>query len=108
MSLDLKAPLAGYFEATNAHHPDEVAALFSADGLVHDQGQDYRGCDAIRNWADDTHRRFMLRLSPSDVLEEGGVTMVRTQVAGAFLGSPIHQWYRFKTSENAIDELVIG
>ena len=108
MSLELKAPLAGYFEATNAHHPDEVAALFSATGLVHDQGEDYRGPDAIRNWADDTLRKFALRLSPSDVLEEGEVTMVRTQVAGAFLGSPIHRWYRFKTSQNAIEELVIG
>ncbi|HJP67735.1 MAG TPA: nuclear transport factor 2 family protein [Sphingomicrobium sp.] len=108
MSLELKTLLAGYFEATNAHHPDEVAALFSANGLVHDQGQDYRGSDAIRNWAEDIHRKFALRLSPADVLEEGEITMVRTQVAGAFLGSPIHQWYRFKTSENAIEELVIG
>ena len=108
MSLELKPRLSRYFEATNAHRAQEVAALFSAEGLVHDQGLDHRGNEAIRDWADDTFRKFALRVIPSDVRQEDGVTLVRTQVAGAFIGSPINLLYRFKTSEDAIEELVIG
>lgn len=107
MSLELKPRLSQYFDAINAHRPDDVAALFTAHGLVHAQGQDHRGNAAIRDWADDTFKRFALRVIPSDVREETGVTLVRAQVAGAFIGSPIHQLYRFKASEDAIEELEI-
>lgn len=77
MSLELKPRLSQYFEATNAHR------------------------------ADDTFRKFALHVIHSDVRQEDDVTLVRTQVAGAFIGSPIRQLYRFKTSENAIEELLI-
>jgi len=108
MSLELQTRLSQYFDAINAHRPDDVAALFSPHGLVHAQGQDHCGNDAIRDWADDTFRRFALRVIPSDVRQEAGVTLVRAQVAGAFIGSPIHQLYRFKTSKDAIEELIIA
>lgn len=108
MSVELKPPVSRYFEATNSHRADAVAALFSNEGLVHDEGTDHRGCGAIRDWAESTYRRYDVRVSPTDAREDGNATVVRTRVAGSFVGSPLMLSFRFVTSDDLIDELVVG
>lgn len=108
MLLDLKPLLSAYFEATNAHDADAVAALFSEDAIVHDEKVDHHGRNAIRDWAESTYRRYDVRLMPGNFIEEEGVTTVPTRVAGSFLGSPINLAFRFVTDGDRIRELRIG
>jgi uncharacterized protein (TIGR02246 family) len=108
MLLELNAPILTYFEATNAHQADAVAALFASDALVHDEAADHRGRDAIRDWAEGTYRKYEVALKPLDARRDGEATVVRTQVAGTFPGSPIELVFRFVIEGELIRELRVG
>jgi uncharacterized protein (TIGR02246 family) len=108
MLLDLDAPILTYFEATNAHQADAVAALFASDALVHDEGADHRGREAIRDWAEGTYRKYGVALTPLDVRGDGEATVVTAEVTGTFPGSPIRLPLRFVTEGQLISEVRIG
>lgn len=108
MPIELKPPLSTYYEASNAHDADKVAALFGETALVHDENADHRGRAAIRNWAQGTHEKYGVTLTPREARLEAGVTFVTTGVAGTFPGSPIELQFRFVTDGDRIEELRIG
>jgi ketosteroid isomerase-like protein len=108
MDPDLKPPLSSYFDASNAHDADAVAALFGETALVHDEAADYRGHRAIRDWAQGTYDKYASRLTPVAAHSEAGATVVTTGVAGMFPGSPIELQFRFVTDGDRIQELRIG
>jgi ketosteroid isomerase-like protein len=108
MLLDLDAPILTYFEATNAHQAEAVAALFTADGLVHDEALDHRGRQAIRDWAEGTYRKYGVALIPLGARGDGDATVVTSEVSGTFPGSPIQLPFRFVTDGDRISELRIG
>jgi len=108
MPLDLNAPILTYFEATNAHQADAVAALFTSDGLIHDEGGDHRGREAIRDWAEGTYRKYGVAVTPLGAQSDGDATVVTAEVSGTFPGSPIQLPFRFVTDGGAISDLRIG
>ena len=108
MAPDLTPPLSTYFEAANAHDADAVAALFGETALVHDDNADHRGRAAIRHWAQGTYDQYDVRLSPEIATTDGEAIVVRTRVAGSFIGSPIELKFRFVTDGDRIEELKIG
>lgn len=108
MLLDLDAPILTYFEATNAHQADTVAALFASDGLVHDEGADHRGREAIREWAEGTYRKYGVALTPLGARNDSDATVVTAEVSGTFPGSPIQLPFRFVTDGQRIRKLRIG
>src|SRR6266436_858269 len=50
MTLDAPEPIAAYLAAEEAKDADALSRCFTEDGTVHDEGRDYRGRDAIRQW----------------------------------------------------------
>jgi ketosteroid isomerase-like protein len=108
MPVELKPPLSTYYEASNAHNADEVAALFGETALVHDENSDHRGRAAIRNWAQGTYDRYNVALTPREARREAGVTFITTGVTGTFPGSPIELKFRFTLDGDRIVELRIG
>jgi hypothetical protein len=108
MPIELKPPLSTYFEASNAHDADRVAALFGETGLVHDESADHRGRAAIRDWARTTYDKYNVVVSPREARREEGVVHVITGVAGTFPGSPIELTFRFTLDGDRIEELRIG
>jgi ketosteroid isomerase-like protein len=108
MTIDLKPPLSSYFDASNAHDADAVAALFADDALVHDETADHLGRAAIRDWAQGTYDQYDVRLSPRETSPDGDATLVTTGVAGTFPGSPIELQFRFLIVGERIRELRIG
>ena len=108
MTLKLPEPLSDYFAAANAHDPDRVAACFAADAVVHDEGIDIRGRDAIRAWAEKTSLKYHHRTDPSAVEEVADRTVVTARVAGDFPGSPIGLRYRFRLAGAQIAGLEIA
>ena len=108
MPISLQPPVSTYFEASNAHDPDAVAALFTDDARVHDERQDHRGREAIRGWAEETFRQYQMLQTPRAAREDGGATVVTTEVSGTFPGSPIELDFRFVLEGERIRELRIG
>src|SRR4051812_7547079 len=101
---ELQPPLSRYFEASNAHDADAVASLFADDALVHDENADHRGRVAIREWAQGTYDKYDIRLRPEHANHDGNATVVRTQVAGSFVFSPIELQFSFVTDGEQIRE----
>ncbi len=50
MTLDAPEPIAAYLAAEEAKDADALSCCFTEDGTVRDEGRDYRGRDAIRQW----------------------------------------------------------
>ena len=108
MPIDLKPPISTYFEARNAHDAARTAALFTEDGRVHDERNDYRGREPIEAWAEQTSRQYRMTQTPLSAREEDGATVVTAEVAGTFPGSPIELTFRFVVEGERIRELKIG
>ncbi len=96
MALSLPSAVESYFAAANTTDADAVAACFTADALVHDEGHDIRGRDAIRAWAADARAKYSFRAEPSAIETQAGGPVVTAHVAGDFPGSPVDLRYRFK------------
>jgi len=108
MQPKLPAILDRYFAAQNALDAEAMAACFAPDGKVHDEGQDYVGRDAIREWKRRTITKYGISIEPLEVSDAAGSTTVIARVAGNFPGSPTNLSYRLGFSaDGLIDTLEI-
>jgi len=108
MSLNLPEPLSEFFAASNAHNSDALTACFDTDATVHDEGKDMHGRDAIHAWNEENVQKYQVTLDPIDLKNVDDRTIVTTQVAGTFDGSPIELEFRFKVANAKIEALDIG
>ena len=107
MSLDLPTPVSNYFKAVNVQDVDAMLSAFSDEASVHDEGQEMNGRAAIREWVDDTTRKYRVTLTPTGVRQTDERTTVTARVAGTFPGSPIELRYRFTITGEKIGRLEI-
>jgi ketosteroid isomerase-like protein len=108
MLPDLAPPLTTYFEASNAYDADALVAAFADNASVHDEGQTMVGPAAIRDWAEDSFRKYRARLTPKQISRQGDAVIVAVAVAGSFPGSPIELAFRFRIAGVKIAALEIG
>ena len=104
----LPDPIACYFRAQNAGDVDGMLAAIAPQARVRDEGQDHTGSAAIRAWIDDTTRKYRPTLTPLDVEQMDGRTVVKVRVSGTFPGSPIELPFHFKLDDGMIATLEIG
>ncbi len=108
MTIELPAPIAGFFQAHNSGKTDNFLDFFTADAVVIDEAHEYRG-DAIKAWLDGAIANFhplhgeVIRLEQS-----GGQTVATAQVSGTFPGSPVQLRYRFTLQGGKIAALSIA
>jgi uncharacterized protein (TIGR02246 family) len=107
MSVELPEPMAAYFAAANERDPDRVAACFTQDARVHDEGQDYLGRDSIRAWAEQSGRKYSFTADVRSVERAQEKTVVVAHLTGDFPGSPFDLRYVFGLSEGHISRLEI-
>ncbi len=107
MSTRLPEPLAAYFNAKNRHDIDAMLAPFAEDATVKDEGQERQGRDAIREWMEETTRKYGVTVEVGDVAEAGGKTVVIGLVSGNFPGSPARLRYAFTLEHGTIRHLEI-
>ena len=107
MAFDIPEPIAAYLAAEDAKDADALSGCFSEDGVVHDEGHDHRGHDAIRDWkqAVDVQYKFVLRVI--GVEAEGDDVILRAFVTCDFPGSRVELNQIFKLSNNKIASLEI-
>ena len=107
MSLDLPTPVSNYFKAVNAQDVAAVLSAFADEASVRDEGQDMIGRAAIREWIDDTTRKYGVTLTPTGVRQTDERTTVTARAAGTFPGSPVELRYHFTITGDKIARLEI-
>lgn len=107
-TTQLPQPVAAYVEGSNSQDIDAVAACFSENAVVQDEGQNRQGTIAIRAWAEEASRKYRPTVDVHDVAEVEGRTIVTGRVSGDFPGSPIELRYVFGLSGGKIDRLEIS
>jgi len=107
MTIPMPAPVADYFLHANAHDADAVAACFSQDAEVRDEGHAYRGPDAIRAWKRATSARYGATAHPVSCEVTPPGCIVQAEVTGNFPGSPVRIVFDFSLDGPVITALAI-
>src|SRR5258706_6617316 len=66
MLSKLPAPVLTYLAAEKAKNSEMLSFCFADDALVHDEGKDYRGLDAIKDWKRKAEAKYRDVLGPLD------------------------------------------
>ena len=107
MSTKLPQPLAAYFAGVNIHDIDAMLAPFTEAAIVKDEGQERRGLAAIREWIEETTRKYRVTIVVTNVAETAGNTTVTGRVSGNFPGSPVDVRFFFELEGDQIASLEI-
>lgn len=108
MTLNLPDGIARYFAADRLADAGAVAACFTPDAVVIDEGNSYSGRDAIRQWMANASTQYSYSVEPFALAEEGGRTIVACHLVGNFPGSPVDLRYRFVIEGDRIAALEIA
>lgn len=107
MTLCVPKPVADYLAAEQAKDARRLSLCFIVNGLVHDEGQDYRGRDAIRQWKEAVDGKYRYTMQPFSAQTHGNEATVRARLTGDFPGSPVELNHCFKLSNDKIASLEI-
>ena len=107
MAIDVPEPVAAYLVAEEAKDADALSLCFTEEGTVHDEGRDYRGRDAIRQWKQAAEEKYRYVLQLVNTQTHGDMVTVRARLTGEFPGSPVELDHIFKLSNNKIASLEI-
>ena len=108
MSIKLPKAIALYVQAENSGNAALLDECFAAEATVRDEGHTYRGLAAIREWKAETKRKYNHRVTPLEVIERDGVTLLKARLDGDFPGSPVTLQFRFTLEGQKIVSLEIG
>lgn len=113
MSKERQLPqaIAAFIEATNAHHSEELLATLTADAVITDEGQVYKGIAAIKEWSDEKYIGAKVTLDVVDLVDSNDKTIVTVRVDGNFdksgLPNPFLMDFHFTVDSNKIAALTI-
>ena len=63
MSIELPAPIAGYFAAENSDDAEALTACFSPDAVVRDEGRRIQGIAAIKTWKREGKAKYQHKIT---------------------------------------------
>jgi ketosteroid isomerase-like protein len=107
MQHKLPAPVGAYFAAEKAKDADRLARCFADDAVVHDEGRDHRGVEAIRTWKRQADAKYQYVLEPLDASVSGQTVKLRARLTGNFPGSPVELDHTFTLAGDKITSLEI-
>ena len=107
MSIALPGPVAAYFAAEKAEDADALARCFAEHGVVRDEGGEFTGVTAIREWNAAARLKYHHTVEPLSALEKDGQTIVIGRVSGDFPNSPLSLEHAFVLEGDKIATLVI-
>jgi len=108
MSKQLPEPVAAYFAGNKNYDVSAMLAPFAESAVVKDEGQERRGLAAIREWIEETNKKYAVKVDVSDVTGTAENTTVRGLVSGTFPGSPVELRYAFTLDGEKIARLEIS
>jgi hypothetical protein len=107
MTFTVPEPVNSYLAAEAAKNADAISRCFAQDGAVRDEGREYRGRDAIRQWKATADAKYQYVLEMVNVRTLGDLVTVRARLTGEFPGSPVELDHIFKLSNDKIVSLEI-
>lgn len=107
MTVKLPKGIEAYFVADRDRGADAVAACFTEDAVVKDEGKTHVGLAAIRTWKAGSTQKYSYTVDPFFIATENGKTQVTGHVVGDFPGSPVDLRYFFVLADDKIAELEI-
>jgi hypothetical protein len=108
MSLQLPVSIERYIQIANSGTPEAVPECFADDAIVRDEGQTYEGVAAIKNWMAATKKKYRHTITPLELAEHGGQSVLKARLTGSFPGSPITVNFNFALAGDKIRALAIG
>src|ERR1700750_2532527 len=108
MSLQLPAPVERYIQIANFNTPEAVPECFASVAIVRDEGETYEGVAAIGNWMAATKKKYGHTITPLELAERDGESVLKVRLAGSFPGSPITVNFSFVLADGKIRSLAIG
>lgn len=100
--------LTRFVAAMNAHDSGAVAACFTPDAVVEDEGHTYRGTEAIQGWIKGAFEKYRLQMEVMDLANEDDGMLLSGQVSGTFPGSPALLKYRIVMAGDLMGALSIS
>src|SRR5258708_17915918 len=100
MTLDATEPIAAYLAAEEAKDADALSRCFTEDGTVRDEGRDYRGRDAIRQWKQAADEKYRYVLQMVNAQTHGNEETVRARLNGEFPSSIVGLEHTCQLSSN--------
>jgi phosphoribosylamine-glycine ligase len=107
VTLDLPKPIAAYFTA-DKEGAEAVAQCFTANAVVKDEGQTYRGRVAIKQWKADASATYQYMSEPLACEQKNGTIIVTSRLTGNFPGSPVSLRFCFGLEGDKIASLEIA
>jgi hypothetical protein len=108
MTSDLPEIIEDFFASENADNAERLAACFTPQATVRDEGRTYSGRAAIKAWMTEAKAKYHHTATPSGAEVREGRTIVTATVAGAFPGSPVQLAHAFRLQDGRIASLEIG
>ncbi|GGY97418.1 nuclear transport factor 2 family protein [Pseudoduganella plicata] len=106
--IDLPSQVAAYVDAANHQDTAAIAASFTPDGTVRDEGAVHRGTAAIAAWAREVAQRYRFTIEPRSATQADGRYRLHATVHGNFPGSPTAMAFAFVLEPGGIGALEIA
>lgn len=106
MQVQLPKPIANYFLADKGDS-EAIAACFTEDAVVKDEGKTYRGIDAIKQWKVAASSKYTYTIELLRCEEQHEHSVVTGRLTGNFPGGTVDLRYLFQTEGDRIATLEI-
>jgi hypothetical protein len=107
MSIQLPDPIDRYVQIANSGTAEAAPECFAPDATVYDEGQTYESMAAIKNWMAATKKKYGHIITPLELAERGGQSILKARLIGNFPGSPITVNFTFVLADGKIRSLEI-
>ncbi|WP_413991931.1 nuclear transport factor 2 family protein [Labrys okinawensis] len=107
MALDLPKAIELYFTIENSDDATVIPRCFAPDAVVHDEGRDITGLQAIAEWKASSKAKYQHSIEPLRVSYKNDRTVVVGKVTGNFPGSPVDLEFSFGLTDGLISRLEI-
>lgn len=97
-----------YFAAKNRHDTNGMAHQFAEDAAAKDEGAERQGIAAIRQWMEETNRKYHVTVEVVTAENTDDKTVVSGLVSGNFPGSPATLRFTFTLAGEKIARLEIN
>jgi len=103
--ITIPALLADYIISQNTQDSEAFTRLFADDATVQDEGKNYTGKSAIKNWIEIANEKYQTTVKPVACSVNGEETVLTLMMSGNFPGSPLAADFHFKIVNNRISHL---
>ncbi len=108
MPIDLPPPIDLYVKIENSNDVEALSECFAPTAIVRDEGQTYEGLAAIKAWKIGTKKQYQHTITPLEVGDRNGKTVLKARLTGNFPGSPVTVGFSFALENGRIASLEIG